>query len=68
MIDDINNFKIQLNNALSYYSLPLSADDIIIYEEITDEEDYEDGDEYGEEYGEEDIEDYEEDQQLGYGF
>ena len=38
MIDDIDTFKIQLDRALDYYSLPMSADDIIIYEEIKEEE------------------------------
>lgn len=38
MIDDIDTFKIQLDRAFDYYSLPMSADDIIIYEEIKEEE------------------------------
>ena len=57
MIDDIDEFKKELTKALDYYSLPISADEIIIYEEIKTpivESD--------------DESDSEEDQQLGYGY
>ena len=57
MVDDIHEFKRELNNALDYYSLPMSADDIIIYEVI--ENDYED-------QSESESED-DEFQQIGYG-
>ena len=57
MIDDIDTFKIQLDRAFDYYSLPMSADDIIIYEEIKEEEEIESEEESG---SEDDI------QELGY--
>lgn len=58
MIDDINNFKNELNKALQYYSLPMTAEEIIIYEKIQEEEE--------EEYEEEDGYSSEE-QELGNG-
>ena len=60
IVDDIDEFKIELNRALDYYSLPMSADDIIIYERIENNNESE---------SENDSEnDSEEDQQLGYGY
>ena len=55
MIDDIDTFKMQLDRAFDYYSLPMLADDIIIYNEEKEEE---------EEEEESDSED--EMQELGY--
>ena len=59
MVDDIHEFKRELNNALDYYSLPMSADDIIIYEVI--ENDYEDQSESESESEDDEF------QQIGYG-
>jgi len=41
MIDDINNFKNELNRALEYYYLPITAEEIIIYEKIQEEKEEE---------------------------
>ena len=49
MIDDINNFKNELNRALEYYYLPITAEEIIIYEKIQEEEEYEEEDGYSSE-------------------
>ena len=59
MIDDIDEFKKELTKALDYYSLPISADEIIIYEVI--ENDYEDQSESESESEDDEF------QQIGYG-
>ena len=64
MIENIDEFKNQLNNALDYYSLPMSADDIIIY---VDENQYDDNNCY-EDDSEESNESGDEEQNIGHGF